>query len=556
MKLDCPSTVRKLVTIVSVPALCATAAFASGRAPLPDLHRPGVSAANLRAGHPDDVLPPGVYLELVAQGLDPLENPSGLLTHFGYLGDADVQPVEPTKTEPDENTYLILDHNPGGPEAGYDYGRHFLFQGHENGGDLAYITRINLDVASPDHHITLLTPAGPDGLTHFNSIDGSTWDPFTRTLLFTEEAGGSGGVIELSPEFGAVAHTLYGVMGHGGYEGIHPDNAGNIYLVEDAGGTSVPVDPADASSPKKVRIPNSYLYRFVPRNPANLSDGGVLQALRVTIDGAPLTYVPVDASHPTGDAFSAAQMKLHTVGRSWPTSWVTVHDTAVDGFGEFDANLAARAAGATPFKRAENGQFRPGSDFRTFVFDVTGDTDVAAGNVAALAARGAWGGIFRLDLDASRNAGRISLVVLGDAGHAGFDNVTFASRDVLLVGEDRGDTLHRQLDRLDSVWAYDLSRPRVAAKRFVALGRDRASETDVALGEADTPGFQNEGDNEPTGLHISDGGASPADIVGRRSPSQDSLIFFTQQHGENNLYLVIPASDRQDDDHGHDGHHG
>ena len=105
------------------------------------------------------------------------------------------------RTEPDENTYLILDHNPGGPTPGYDYGRHFLFQGHENSGNLAYVTRINLDVASPDHRITLLTPVDESGLTEFNSIDGSTWDPFSGTLLFTQEAGTIGGVIEMGADF-------------------------------------------------------------------------------------------------------------------------------------------------------------------------------------------------------------------------------------------------------------------------------------------------------------------------------------------------------------------
>ena len=118
---------------------------------------------------------------LVVEGIDLLENPSGLITEFGNLSDG-------TRTEPDENTYLILDHNPGGPTPDYDYGRHFLFQGHENSGNLAYVTRINLDVASPDHRITLLTPVDANGLTNFNSIDGSTWDPFTGTMLFTQEA--------------------------------------------------------------------------------------------------------------------------------------------------------------------------------------------------------------------------------------------------------------------------------------------------------------------------------------------------------------------------------
>ena len=73
----------------------------------------------------DNVLSPEFAPGLVAEGLDLLENPSGLITRFGNLSDG-------TRTEPDENTYLILDHNPGGPTPGYDYGRHFLFQGHEN----------------------------------------------------------------------------------------------------------------------------------------------------------------------------------------------------------------------------------------------------------------------------------------------------------------------------------------------------------------------------------------------------------------------------------------
>jgi hypothetical protein len=535
-----------LVSALLSAGLLAGPVFAADGLAIQGVSWPGVPAATARAGDPDNRLAPHFYLELIAQGLDPLENPSGPITHFGYLSDSDVHPVEQTKTEPDENTYLVLDHNPGGPEAGYDYGRHFLFQGHENGGDLAYITRMNLDVASPDRHVTLLTPVGADGKTHLNSIDGSTWDPFTRTLLFAQEAGGNGGVVELSPEFGSAIVPLYGVMGRGGYEGIHPDDRGNIYLVEDAGGTSVNIDPNDPTSPKKAKVPNSYIYRFVPKNPAQLAAGGVLQALQVSVDGAQLTYVPVDAAHPVGDAFSTAQLKLHTVGQSWPVKWVTVHNTDVDGFGEFNANLAARAAGATPLKRPENGQFMPGTGFRTFVFDVTGDTDALAGAVPALAARGAWGGIFRLDLNPTRDAGTLRLVVLGDAEHAAFDNLTFVGADVLLAAEDRGDTLHRQLNKLDSIWAYDLDRTRVTARRWLALGRDREAETDVALGEAGTPGFQNDGDNEPTGLHVSDGDASVAGLVGRRVPSRDALIFFTQQHGENNVYLVIPASDHRD----------
>src|SRR6267378_86950 len=432
----------------------------------------------------DNVLSPEFALGLVAEGSDLLENPSSLITRFGNLSDG-------SRTEPDENTYLILDHNPGGPTQGYDYGRHFLFQGHEmpNGNtNRAYLTRINLDVAHPDYRITLMTPGDANGLTGFNSIDGSTWDPFSRTLLFTEEAGANGGVIEMGADFdpntgaGAGLRTLYGSLGRGGYEGIHPDDWGNILIVEDVGGTTVL---------NSGRNPNSFVYRFVPISPDDLTHGK-LQALQVSINGNPVVFVPVDDQNPNGDTRSENQLLLHTEGASWPVQWVTAQDTEINGTDPFDANALAKAAGATPFKRPENGQFQPGSHFRTFVFLITGDTDNTAGSDPVLAARGAWGGIFRVDLNANRNSGTISLVVLGDADHASFDNLTFVDdRDTILVAEDRGDGLHDQLNKLDSIWAYKLNRQhpdRSIAARFVRLGQDRVAP------------IATEEDNEPTGL--------------------------------------------------------
>src|SRR5215467_2158133 len=316
----------------------------------------------------DNVFSPEFTPGLVVEGIDLLENPSGVITEYGKLSDG-------THTEPDQNTYLILDHNPGGPTPDYDYGRHFLFQGHENSADLAYVTRINLDVASPDHRITLLTPVGADGLTHFNSVDGSCWNPFSGTMLFTQEAGnligtGTGGVIEMSGDFdpntggGAGLRTLYGSMGRGGFEGIHPDDQGNIWIVEDVGGTTLMNQPNGFGD--FGRNPNSFIFRFVPTNPTDLTQGK-LQALQVSINGSPVTFVPVDAANPTGDVLSDNQLRLHTVGASYPVSWVTVHDTAVNGTAPFDVDVAAKAAGATPFKRPENGQFQPGSKFQTFV---------------------------------------------------------------------------------------------------------------------------------------------------------------------------------------------
>jgi Bacterial protein of unknown function (DUF839) len=471
----------------------------------------------------DNVFSPEFTPALVQQGTDLLENPSGSITQFGYLSDG-------TGTEPDQNAYLILDRNPGGPTAGYDYGRHFLFQGHENSGNLAYVTRINLDVASPDHRVTLLTPVDMvSGLTGFNSIDGSAWDPFSGTMLFTQEAAANGGVIEMGSDFdpntggGAGLRTLYGSIGRGGYEGIHSDDLGNIWIVEDVGGTLVL---------NNAKNPNSFVYRFVPLNPSDLSRGK-LQALQVSINGHPVVFVPMDTQHPNGDTRSHSQLLLHTLGASWPVRWVTVHDTEIKGTDPFDANALAKAAGATPFKRPENGQFQPASHFQTFFFAITGDTDNIAGTDPVLAARGAWGGLFRVDLDATRQTGSISLSVLGDAEHASFDNITFVDdKDTVLLTEDRGDTLHDQLNKLDSVWAYKLNKQRPdrnIVTRFMALGLDRLA------------GVPGEEDSEPTGLHMSEGNSSIDGLIGTTVFSTDrARLFFTQQHGENNLFEVFP----------------
>src|SRR5690348_12815188 len=86
-----------------------------------------VSSANPRVGHPNNKIALGFTLRKIAEGSDPLENPSGIITNFGFLNDSSPQLIERTRTEPDENTYLVLDENPGGPTAGYDYGRHFLY---------------------------------------------------------------------------------------------------------------------------------------------------------------------------------------------------------------------------------------------------------------------------------------------------------------------------------------------------------------------------------------------------------------------------------------------
>jgi hypothetical protein len=488
------------------------------------------------------LIDPDFAVRLIATGTNALENPSGVITTFGKLATG-------VNTVPDINTYLKLPANPGGPSSGFNYGRHFLYQGHENAGNLAYITRINLDVNDPAHRITLLTPVNPaTGLTGFNRIDGSTFNPFTNTLLFTEEnngadLNGTGRVIQVTLGWPPVVNTLEAFIGLGGYEGIHPDDKGTIYLQEDIGGNTAPagtlstIDGSPNIPLQRARQPNSFVYRYVPKNSRRLEDGGKLQVLQVIIDSAPVVFHLGDV---IGDIIAPAQRKLHTPGTSWPIKWITIHESKAGDTASFVATSAAKAAGGTPFKRPENMAWLPGSDFRTFFFSATGDTDAPTGQVPQLAARGAWGALFRVDLreeddrdhhgnrdrDVHRGEpkkdGKISVFILGDQEHTSFDNLAFANEHQLLAAEDRGDTLHGQLGKFDSVWAFDVRNGR--AVRFIALGRDPSS---AAAGNDN---------NEPTGTYVSNGSPRKEALLGTRESLDDARGFFTQQHGDNNLY--------------------
>lgn len=481
-----------------------------------------------------DAIANGFKLDKLVTGTDPIENPSGVIQTFGTLADP-----SRTLTESDENLYLVLPRNPGGPTPDYDYGRRFLFQGHEIfGQDLAFITRVNLDVKDPLHRITLLTPVQADGKTHINDLDGSAYDPFTNTLLFSEET--SGRIIQLSTTWPVKQNTLEAHIGLGGYEGIKIDDKGNVYIAEDTGGASsnnaaFVTSDGQTVSLVRGRQPNSFIYRFLPRNPGRLEDGGVLQALQVIIDGKPVVFGGTTAAARDADIASVAQLKLHTPNTRYAAKWVTVHTSEANATASFDANAAAKAAGATPFKRPENIAWQPGSNFRTFYFTPTGDTNAIAGNNPFLQARGSYGSIFRVDLRSedekfkspTADDAQISLFFLGDHDHNSFDNIAFANTKQVLAAEDRGDTLHNQLNTLDSIWSFDIGHPRAKPIRFVALGLDAIAAT--------------RGDNEPTGLFFSNGSTSKKDLLGTLKNLEEARSFFTHQHGENTIYEIFPS---------------
>ena len=114
------------------------------------------------------------------------------------------------------------------------------------------------------------------------------------------------------------------------------------------------------------------------------------------------------------------------------------------------------------------------------------------------------------------------MVYRGDE-HAHRASTTSRSRDAntALVAEDAGDTLHTQRNALDSLWAIrtdaDYGAPGAPAPmRVLAEGRDASATIDSGFSGID--GFQNEGDNEITGIHVSDGDPTIAGLLGAEVP--------------------------------------
>lgn len=500
-----------------------------------------VPTANTRSdGYaPASRLSPELRQIVVAQGSTKLENPSALASYYGYYNDVTnaagepqmlptaTTPTEAQKSEPDKNTYLVFGNSLPGADSTYDYGTHFLFQGHELGvAGNSYITRINLD-ADAAHRVTLLATTDANGQP-IAAIDGSTWDPWARRLLFTTE-NASAPTYAATPGYPSVVTDVSGALGRGGYEGIQNDSAGNIWIVEDISGP--------AKSGTTARQPNSFVYRYVPSKPGDLSNGK-LQSLQVlNSSGAPITFESTAALN------NPDQVALHTYGNTFKTRWVTVHDTAVDGTAPFNANDAAKAAHATPFKRPENGLFQPGSGFRTFFFDETGDTNATTPEADSA---GGLGSIMKLTQSSpAADTGKLTMFYKSDVTHSGLDNVAFLSRNLLTFVEDAGDGLHAQRNALDSGFVFDTnvdySQAANQPARWLAEGRDPSATIDSASG-----GFgKNEGDNEITGAHVSDGDPSVNGILGAKAPNLNNghwRWFYTQQHGDNFTYEVVLSS--------------
>jgi len=84
----------------------------------------------------------------------------------------------------------------------------------------------------------------------------------------------------------------------------------------------------------------------------------------------------------------------------------------------------------------------------------------------------------------------------------------------------------------------DYSNPQNQPVRWIAEGRDPSATIDSATG-----GFgKNEGDNELTGLLVSNGDSGTDGILGTKNPNVGDgkwRWFYTQQHGDNTTWEVL-----------------
>ncbi len=147
-----------------------------------------------------------------------------------------------------------------GADRSYDYGTHFLFQGHETGHARRYITRVNLD-ADAAHRVTLLAD---DGRRTATRCRDSTARPGTRgrsRLLFTAENGTSGGVWQATLDYPSSGRGHLGRARPRRLRG-HPER-----LATATSGSSRTSAARTGAINKHAKQPNSFIYRLRPDGP-------------------------------------------------------------------------------------------------------------------------------------------------------------------------------------------------------------------------------------------------------------------------------------------------
>ena len=482
----------------------------------------------------------------VAQGSIPLENPTATIGYYGYLSNGSLVPGPNSVQSAGPQRRGVQDrarqeHVPG-PRPPARPGRRLRL-------------RPPLPVPGPRDRRRATSPAStsmPTARTGSRSSQSTDVDgnplPVVRRLdvgpvrrrpavhrRARHRPAASGQPRSASPRRSS---TSSGALGRGGYEGIQNDSAGNLWIVEDVGGVGrQPADPASRSSRTASCIASC------PIDPSDLTPAASSRRCRST-RAATATRSSFHAGRPRRRHPVAGPQDLHTYGNVLRRrTWVTIHDTATDGTAPFDANALAKAAAATPFKRPENGVFRPGTDFRS-----SSSPRPATPTSLPRPAPLRW---LRRGVPAhARQPGvehrPLSLLYLGDVAHTGLDNI--ALLDARPRRGRRGRRRRRCTGSATRSTRGTCSTPTettAAGSAGPVPGRGPRPVGDDRLGPVGRAGFQNEGDNEITGIHVSDGdpirgrhpGLERPEVVpvrryDRHSQDEDLgwRVFWTQQH--------------------------
>ena len=437
--------------------------------------------------------------------------------------------TEAQKTEPDKNTYLVFKKGlPGrglrptttAPTSSSRGTRPAIARATSRG---------STSTPTPTHRVTRLATQDKNG-NPIADIDGSTWDPFAQRLLFTTE-NAERPTYAATPGYPSTVDDVSGALGRGGYEGIQDDSDGNIWIVEDIGGANKPGTTA--------KIPNSFVYRYVPEARAT-SHNGRLQV-------APGLNAARHADHHrVADAAQRppTRSRCTPTATSFDTRWVTIHDTAIDGTAPFNANAAAKAARRHAVQAARerrcSGRARSSSEF---FFDETGDTNATSAGEQQLPAAGA-----ALQADPGRPVGghrEADAVLQGRPGarrlrqrrvpRQGPDHVRrgrrrHAARRSATRSTRASSSTSRRTTRTPANQSAPLARrgPR-------RVGDDRRRPT--AASARTTATTRSPASTSPTATPARTGSSA------RRSRTCSSdgmaLVFYTQQHGDNPTYEVI-----------------
>ena len=297
----------------------------------------------------------------------------------------------------------------------------------------------------------------------------------------------------------------------------HPERLGRQRLDRRGrGGTNGTANP-------HAKQPNSFVYRFVPNDPRDLTKGGKLQALQVEslAHGQPIAFHAGAGRrrHHVGRHEGPAHLR-HSRSRRTGSRSTTPPPTAPR---RSTPTRSPRRAGGTPFKRRRTAQFRPGTELHGVLLRPRPATPNAAPRPAPT--YGGFGAVLKLDAGSpsARQRARCALFYRGDAAHAASTTSPSWRRDTVVVVEDAGDSAaHASATRSTPATCSTSTPTTPPGAPAGALSSPRAATPSATIDSAlcaAAPGFQNDGDNEITGIHVSDGDPTAAACSAPRCPT-------------------------------------